>query len=309
MSALGIRTIIVGTDLTVALLPALEVAARLAQLAGAKLHVVHTTEKAIDESLLAEHLRSAGLDGDASIETRIMVGPPGALITQEAARLQADVIILGPHRPDRSGLGSTAYRVMHGTQVPCLVVPGTLTLPLHNVLVPLDISAPSRGALAVAITWASALRRRKAADATTLSALHVTSGEGAEDVDAAAAVRDEVRRVRRHFGEFTGVVIRSVHETGSPAATILERAQREHADMIVMGTRGQRPQDASLGSVSLEVVTHAETPVLLVPPGVWKHMDEDAAEQPRAYPDLIDDTLDDSFPASDPPSWTTPHGD
>lgn len=25
--------------------------------------------------------------------------------------------------------------------------------------------------------------------------------------------------------------------------------------------------------------------------------------QPRAYPDPIDDTLDDSFPASDPPSW------
>jgi hypothetical protein len=25
--------------------------------------------------------------------------------------------------------------------------------------------------------------------------------------------------------------------------------------------------------------------------------------QPRAYPDLVDDTLDDSFPASDPPSW------
>ena len=26
-------------------------------------------------------------------------------------------------------------------------------------------------------------------------------------------------------------------------------------------------------------------------------------EQPRPYPDKVDDTLDDSFPASDPPSW------
>lgn len=26
--------------------------------------------------------------------------------------------------------------------------------------------------------------------------------------------------------------------------------------------------------------------------------------QPRAYPDPVDDTLDDTFPASDPPSWS-----
>jgi hypothetical protein len=30
---------------------------------------------------------------------------------------------------------------------------------------------------------------------------------------------------------------------------------------------------------------------------------QEAAAQPRVYPDIVDDTLDDSFPASDPPSW------
>lgn len=31
--------------------------------------------------------------------------------------------------------------------------------------------------------------------------------------------------------------------------------------------------------------------------------DTKSSVQPRAYPDIVDDTLDDSFPASDPPSW------
>ena len=31
--------------------------------------------------------------------------------------------------------------------------------------------------------------------------------------------------------------------------------------------------------------------------------DKKSSVQPRAYPYIVDDTLDDSFPASDPPSW------
>jgi len=34
----------------------------------------------------------------------------------------------------------------------------------------------------------------------------------------------------------------------------------------------------------------------------------EAQVQPREYPDIIDDTLDDSFPASDPPFWAGNNG-
>ncbi|HEY0304563.1 MAG TPA: universal stress protein [Longimicrobiales bacterium] len=268
MSALGIRTILAATDLTETMLPALQTGVRLARLTDARLHIVHTTERAIPESLLDEHMQAAGIRGDEGIEGRILVGPPGALITQEAARLTADVILLGPHRPHHTRLGSTAYRVVYGAQIPCLMLPVPLSLPLRNVLVPLDISETARGALAVAITWTSALRQRGAeANTTCLTALHVA----AEDDDGLdGIVEKEVEQVRRPFGSAIGVKIDCVVEAGTPAAIILRHAQQDAADMIVMATRGREPQKAALGSVSHEVVINADRPVLLVPPGAWR---------------------------------------
>lgn len=271
MSALGIRTIVVATDLTDTLLPALRSAARLAELTEADLHVVHTTEKRISESLLDDHLRAAGLAGAPRVTAQIMVGPPGALITQEAARLSADVIVLGPHRPNQTRLGSTAYRVMHGSHTPCLVLPLALSLPLQKVLVPLDLFEPARGALAVAITWASALRRREPGETTTLTALHVLTANQVQGSDSTSRVTDEAARVRRQFGNVVGLAIESVVDSGIPATVILQHAKTLNADLIVMGTRGQHPETAELGSVALAVVKRAERPALLVPPGTWRN--------------------------------------
>lgn len=52
---------------------------------------------------------------------------------------------------------------------------------------------------------------------------------------------------------------------GSPAATILELAEREHADLIVMATHGRTGLFRVLmGSVAEEVVRKAKCPVLTV---------------------------------------------
>jgi hypothetical protein len=39
------------------------------------------------------------------------------------------------------------------------------------------------------------------------------------------------------------------------------------------------------------------------PPRETEAQSAASTDQPRPYPDIVDDTLDDSFPASDPPSW------
>ena len=57
-------------------------------------------------------------------------------------------------------------------------------------------------------------------------------------------------------------------EVGWPAARLAAVATGEHADFIVVGTRGRgRISSAVLGSVSRELLSHAPCPVLVVPPG------------------------------------------
>jgi len=54
---------------------------------------------------------------------------------------------------------------------------------------------------------------------------------------------------------------------GAPAATIVAEAQRERADLIVMGTRGMSPLRGLLvGSVALRVAQMSPVPVWLMPP-------------------------------------------
>ncbi|NGP46493.1 universal stress protein [Bacillaceae bacterium SIJ1] len=52
---------------------------------------------------------------------------------------------------------------------------------------------------------------------------------------------------------------------GDPASIICEKAETEHADLIVMGSRGLGPfREVVLGSVSSKVLQRSKVPVLIV---------------------------------------------
>lgn len=54
---------------------------------------------------------------------------------------------------------------------------------------------------------------------------------------------------------------------GAPAALIVDEARRQHADLLVLGTRGLTPlRGLLLGSVALRVAQSSPVPVWLVPP-------------------------------------------
>jgi nucleotide-binding universal stress UspA family protein len=271
MRVLSLRTLLAATDLTDASLHAVRIAAELARLAGARLHVVHAAAEPDAEAgrVLAGRLREVGVMPERLASVRVEREPAHAAVVRRADEVEADAIVLGPHGGD--GLGSTADRVVRTAGVPCLVLPGPLRLPLGRVLAPVDLSAASRGSLLAALTWTSALRRRAAhgPGATELCVLHVAP---AGDGEAAGALHREVEAVCARTVGFAGVELRESVGAGDDAAgEILRQADADGAELLVLGTRGEGAGGGELlGSVSSAVARRSRCPVLLVPPAVWR---------------------------------------
>jgi nucleotide-binding universal stress UspA family protein len=198
----------------------------------------------------------------------VVVGAPAAAIVAQAKGLGADVIVFGPHRPDREGggrLGSTAVDVIQTAPCPCLIAAGDLHLPLDRVIVPTDTSEAARGAVAVGLSWASALR--PPGGEAELVVLHVLTGEAGPGAEA--RLRSDVDRAREMAGGAARVRVREVlAEAPEPAAEILRRAGDPGTDLLVMGTHGHTGESDRLGSVSSAVARAALKPLLLVPPDV-----------------------------------------
>lgn len=279
MRLLTLKTVLVATDLSDSSLAALKTARTLTDAADASLHVVHVPVPET-EGDLRETLRKAGISAhDGNVH--VLSGAPADSIGTLAARIDADVIVLGPHR-ERDGkssgrmLGSTAVALQRNVSVPCLVAARPLKLPLNRVLVAVSLSEAARGTLTVALSWASALRAHRATSdhTTSLTALSVQGTSSAEQSAQSRALDEEVRRVRKLAGEWAGIGIESVIVESSDVATgIIGYAKERHADLLVLGARGLSPEDTErLGSVSATVTKQLDLPALLVPPGVWKRV-------------------------------------
>jgi nucleotide-binding universal stress UspA family protein len=79
------------------------------------------------------------------------------------------------------------------------------------------------------------------------------------DTNVQAVVEEAAATVR-----MSGVAVRSHTLTGDPADALLEVAEREGADLIVVGSRGMHGMTRVLGSVPNKVSHHARCHVLIV---------------------------------------------
>jgi nucleotide-binding universal stress UspA family protein len=205
-----------------------------------------------------------------------------ASIALLASHIGADVIVVGPHRQrdDTSirTIGHTALMLVRRVSMPCMIVTQPLRLPLRRVIVAVDLSDTARGALLVALSWASALRvqDRMANTSTTLTALLIEESAQSEEHARSCerALEDELNRLRSKAGAWAGVTIEGAFLASENVAVgIVGYSKEHHADLVVLGTRGLGLNaEDRLGSVPAAAMQQISASALLVPPAVWSSL-------------------------------------
>jgi nucleotide-binding universal stress UspA family protein len=144
--------------------------------------------------------------------------------------------------------------------------PGAAVPPIKTILLATDLSVASREATDRAIDLAGRLDARL----LIVNALEKRrlSGAGSHDrVDQARTERESLLVEVVRGARDAGVTAEFLVWDGDPGDSIAAAAEAEHADLVVVGTRGRSGAERMLlGSVSDHVVRHAECPVLVVRP-------------------------------------------
>lgn len=138
--------------------------------------------------------------------------------------------------------------------------------PIQTILLATDLTAASREATDRAIDLATRLEARLLI-VNVLEKHRLSGGGSHERVDQARSERETLLvKVVRDARE-AGVTAEFLVWDGEPGDSIAAAAEAEHADLVVVGTRGRSGAERMfLGSVSDHVVRHAECPVLVVRP-------------------------------------------
>ncbi|UCF19866.1 MAG: universal stress protein [Gemmatimonadota bacterium] len=258
--------------------------AEYASRSGASLDVVSIIETRIfplgiepaqyHDSLAEEYHQAAtkqiAAAGGSEVPVHVRSGLAAPLITQVAEELGTDLLIVGAHpRPAvaRILVGSTAERVLRLARCPVLVATEPRHEPFSRILAAIDLSAQSRRVLQTAAKLAQI-------DRAGFRALYVQDRLTPMLLEAALFDEKESRHhARSQFSKTLAdvslpselMMSREIRE-GHPGHEILHEAESWKADLIVMGSHGFGFFNRLLlGSISLYVLRHGHTSVVVVP--------------------------------------------
>jgi nucleotide-binding universal stress UspA family protein len=212
----------------------------------------------------------------AGVKTDVLVddGHPAGRILDQARSIEADLIAMGSHGLsgfERFMLGSVAEKVLRKAACPVLTVPPAAAtaaeLPYKRLLCPVDFSKSSLAALQFAFSMAEESN-------ANLTILHVLDWPPDDELLVQRFDAPEFRRVvdEETRGRLEALVTDDVRlwctpstkiSYGKPYRQILEVAESEGTDLIVVGVRGRHSLDLTLfGSTTNQVVRRASCPVL-----------------------------------------------
>src|SRR5215213_11367726 len=137
--------------------------------------------------------------------------------------------------------------------------------PFHRILCPIDFSEASRRAL----VHAFAVARRHD---SSITALHVQSAFALAAQPEAGLYVDVLPSVHDALADFVAKTINDerdrttlVSTTGEVVEGIIEQAERESSDLIIMGTHGRSGiARVLLGSITERVLREARCPVMTI---------------------------------------------
>ena len=290
---LDIKTILFPTDYSVCAEHAFSQAAYLAERYEATVHVLHVTEPAeaplvpgITQADVAADLRlpppeaprrraTPGTGQLHNVEVAPVDGSVAQAIVTYAAEHDVDVIVMGTHGrggAERLILGSVARKVVRLAGCPVFTVHQAIDTALQGtvrrILVPVDFSDHARLASAYAIDLAAAYGAH-------LDLLHVIEEiampvvYGVEPVVVQIPdVEPEARAGLELMAEDArqaGVSVKTHIYIGHPARAIIDCAEDEGTDLIVIATHGLTGlKRFFLGSVAEKIVQRAPCPVFTV---------------------------------------------
>ena len=287
------KTILAATDFSKPAERACDFARDLSRRFQAQLHLVHVTVILEDPHLEEDHLhrleelvasgddaRRRDLESGSEHQHGLDATPhmvrglaPAEVIVETASNLGCELIVMGTH--GRRGLphlllGSVAERVVRTSAVPVLTVRGDADIKLEGtprILVPHDFSEASAAAVRSAAAWADAL-------GAEITLLHVVEPVVYPEFYSVDVLSDDlmerlVERSERALGAAAEDLLGKVRtqvEVGRAANTIVDTADPERFDLVIMATRGLSGlEQALLGSVAESVLRRCRVPMLAVP--------------------------------------------